>query len=240
MSNLLDTVIAAHGGWERWQQVTRLTADASIGGLLWQMKGRVGVLDNVRVAADPRRQHVEYSPFRTPGQHSVYEPERTAIETNEGSVIEARESPREAFAGHGYQTPWDDQHLVYFSGYAMWTYLTTPFLFRLPGFQTEEIDPWDENGEEWRRLKVIFPPTVHSHSPEQVFYFDTSGLLRRHDYSVDIIGGTSSANYATEHKAFGGIIYPTKRRVFARGPDNRPLPDRIAIAIDFHDIEVTY
>ena len=41
--------------------------------------------------------------------------------------------------------PWDDLHLAYFSGYAMWNYLNTPFIFALPGFQTEEIEPWDEN-----------------------------------------------------------------------------------------------
>ena len=158
--------------------------------------------------------------------------------TEDGKVIEERGLPRQAFEGHGLATPWDALHLSYFSGYAMWTYLTTPFLFKLPGFQSEEIEPWDENGETWRRLKVTFPIEIHSHSREQIFYFDAAGLLRRHDYSVDIIGGTSSANYALEHKSFGGIVYPTKRRVYNIGPDNRPLLERVAIVIDIHDIDV--
>lgn len=98
-------------------------------------------------------------------------------------------------------TPWDAPHLAYFSGYAMWTYLTAPFLLNLPGFQTQEIEPWDENGETWRRLKAIFPPNIPSHGREQIFYFD-------------VIGGSSSANYALEPKTFGGIVYPTKRRVY--------------------------
>ena len=46
--------------------------------------------------------------------------------------------------------------LVYFAGYAMWTYLTTPFLFVMDGVATEELQPWHENGETWRRLKVTF------------------------------------------------------------------------------------
>src|SRR3546814_14044537 len=95
----------------------------------------------------------------------------------------------------------------------MWTYLTTPFLFRLPGFTSEEVEPWDENGETWRRLKVTFPEGVPSHSTQQTFYFDQSGLLRRHDYSVEIMGGTTSANYATDHKAFDGLIRSEERRV---------------------------
>ena len=90
----------------------------------------------------------------------------------------------------------------------------------------------------WRRLKVSFPANVHSHSAQQTFYFDRSGLLRRHDYSVEIMGGTSSANYATDPQLFGGIVFPTKRRVFAIGPDNRPLRNRVAVAIDFLHIDV--
>jgi hypothetical protein len=87
-------------------------------------------------------------------------------------------------------------------------------------------------------LRVTYPPEIHSHSREQVFYFDASGLLRRHDYSVDVIGGTASANYALEPRIFGGIVSPTKRRVYAIGPDNRPLLDRLALSIDIHDIDV--
>jgi hypothetical protein len=36
-------------------------------------------------------------------------------------------------------------------------FLTAPFYFPLPGVTIEEIDPWEEAGEAWRRLKVNFP-----------------------------------------------------------------------------------
>ncbi|WP_445143338.1 hypothetical protein [Dyella sp. Tek66A03] len=238
MSNLLDTAIAAHGGLERWQQIKKLTAHAAIGGGTWHLKGWPDVFADVQVSIDPHRQHTEFSPFVTMGRHTFFEPGRVAIMTDDGKAIEQRESPRQAFEGHVLTTPWDALHLAYFSGYAMWTYLTTPFLFKLPGFQTEEIEPWEESGEVWRRLKVIFPADIHSHSREQVFYFDASGLLRRHDYSVDVIGGTTSANYALEPKTFGGIVYPSKRRVYTAGPDNRPLRDRVVLSIDIHNIDI--
>ena len=32
--------------------------------------------------------------------------------------------------------------LAYFVGTAMWTYLTQPFTFTLPGFDTSELEPW--------------------------------------------------------------------------------------------------
>ncbi len=75
-------------------------------------------------------------------------------------------------------------------------------------------------------------------SATNFFSRDERGLLRRHDYSVDIIGGSDSAHYVSEHKTFGGIVFPTKRRVYAYGADNRPVLDRISVSIDFHEITV--
>jgi len=37
---------------------------------------------------------------------------------------------------------------------AMWTYLTQPFSLTLPGFRMTELDPWEEAGQDWRRLRV--------------------------------------------------------------------------------------
>jgi len=79
----------------------------------------------------------------------------------------------------------------------MWTYFNTPFLFALPGVHTEEIEPWQENGETWRRLKVTFPRDIATHSTEQTFYFDQKGLLKRHDYDVEISGASPGAHYVS-------------------------------------------
>jgi hypothetical protein len=236
VNDLLDLAIAAHGGWERWQQIDRLTAHAAIGGAAWHIKGWPDVYADIHAAVDTRRQHTELSPFLTKGQYAVYEPDRTAI-IADGAIIEQREAPRTSFAGHAMMTPWDAQQLIYFGGYALWTYLSTPFLFKSAGFQTEEVEPWDEDGEIWRRLKVTFPFDMHSHSTEQTFYFDAYGLLRRHDYSVEVMGGTTSAHYASDHQSFGGLVFPTKRRVYAAGPDNRPMRDQVAVTIDILGIE---
>jgi hypothetical protein len=236
MSDLLEIAIAAHGGRERWQELKRLRAQIAVGGAMWHVKGWPGALADVDVTVEPHKQHTEFSPFIVAGQHSVYEPDRTAIVADDGEVLEARFSPRESFNGHTLMTAWDAQHLAYFTGYAMWTYLTTPFLFELSGFNTEEIAPWEEEGEIWRRLKVTFPAWIHSHSREQIFYFNAAGILCRHDYSVDIMGGTASANYASEPKSFGGLIVPTKRRVYSIAADNRPVRDRVAVSIDILNI----
>jgi hypothetical protein len=239
MNDLLRLALDAHGGLERWQQLTKVSANIAVGGALWPIKGWPDVLAKSHTSIDTRRPHTEYEPYLKPEQKAVFEPTQTAIVSLRGETLDVRESPRQSFAGHAISTPWDVQNVIYFAGYAMWTYLTTPFLFTLPRFEIEETAPWSEDGQTWRGLKVTFPPEVPSHSTEQTFYFDASGLLRRHDYSVEIMGGTSSANYATEHKSFGGIVFPTKRRVYSKGEDGRPMLNRVAVAIDFADIQVS-
>lgn len=238
MTDLVELAVAAHGGWGRWQTLKTLTAHVSIGGGLWHLKGWPDVFKDARVLIDPHRQHTEYSPFVEADRHTVFEPARTAIVTDGGGIVEEREQPRTAFEGHGLTTSWDAQHLIYFTGYAMWTYLTTPFLFKLPGVKTEEVEPWLEDGATWRRLKVTFPSNIETHSTEQTFYFDSLGILKRHDYSADVMGGTSSANYAMEPKAFDGLVFPTKRRVYAIDENNRPRRERVAVAIDVLGINV--
>jgi hypothetical protein len=113
-----------------------------------------------------------------------------------------------------------------FTSYALWTYLNLPFLYTYPGFVTEEIEPRRENGEEWRRLKATFPETIASHSGVQTTYFGPDGLMRRHDYTVEVLGGATGANYSTDYKEFQGIKVPTIRRVYAYDGNGPKIPDR--------------
>jgi hypothetical protein len=236
MSDLLEKAINGHGGWDRWISLSRVIGKANISGSIWQVKGKAGVLDSVTFRAELHRQHLEYSPFGK-GRHSIYEPSRTSLVADDGAIESVRENPRGAFDGHSMSTPWDDHHLAYFSGYALWTYITTPFLFRLPGVETEEIDPWIENGETWRRLKVTFPTSIHAHCSQQVFYFNDAGILQRQDYSVDIMGGVAGAHYTAEPKLFDGIVVPTRRRVYFRDSENKPILNDLCVSIDIHDFK---
>ncbi|MNL85646.1 hypothetical protein D3C87_2140310 [compost metagenome] len=52
------------------------------------------------------------------------------------------------------------------------------------------------------------------------------------------MGGTSSANYASDARSFGGLMIPTKRRVYATGLDNRPILDRVAVSIDLLEVGI--
>jgi len=158
MSDLLGLVISAHGGAEQWNQLSRVSAHVRGGGLLWTVKGEEGVFGDRTVNAELHYQWLSYSPFRTPELSTGYMPDRVAIIRADGSTVQERCEPRASFAGHQRETLWDDLQAIYFSSYAMWNYLTEPFLLTYPGVKTQEIEPWNEEGERWRRLKAQFPP----------------------------------------------------------------------------------
>jgi hypothetical protein len=232
MNELLDLAVAAHGGLERWSSYAAAELELSVGGVLWDLKGCAGLFTSATYEADLHQQRATLGRFGAPDRRVRFTPERLVLETDVGKVIESRDNPRAAFAGHVNETPWDQLHAAYFDGYALWTYLTQPFLYTYPGFVTEEIEPWRESDETWRRLKVTFPDNIASHTREQVTYFGPDGLMRRHDYAVDVLGGATGAHYFHDYRQVGGIMAPHRRRIYPRGSDNQRIPEPVLVSID--------
>jgi hypothetical protein len=237
MSELCDLVIDAHGGIDRWNKVKTIEGDMSITGALWARKGWPDALKDVHVTAATGKQWISYRPFISEGMRSSCTPDHTVIETLDGKSLKGRTNPRAAFAGHSVESPWDDLNLAYFSGYAMWNYLNAPFIFALPGFEAEEIEPWDEFGEKRRRLRVGFPDHVATHCSKQIFHVDGDGLLCRMDYVAPVAGGAPTAHYMSEYKDFSGIKVATKRRALRRKPDGTAVPDPVFVSIDIANIQ---
>jgi hypothetical protein len=177
------------------------------------IKGQEGVLADVFARANLHQERESHHPFGAPDRRSSFTPQRVAIETTAGDVVEELDQPRASFAGHTLETPWTTLQLAYFVGTAMWTYLTQPFTFALPGFQTTELDPWQENGEQWRRLRVTWRGYLATHNAEQTLYVGDDGLFRRHDYNIDIAGGAAGAHYISGYTEVAGIMIPTKHRI---------------------------
>ena len=239
MNALLGFVIEAHGGIERWNQRDAVSARLAQGGALWGIKGQAGVLDDVFVRASLHQERVSHHPFGAPERRSAFTPERVAIETTEGDLVESLEQPRASFAGHTLETKWTPLQLAYFVGTAMWTYLTQPFTFALPGFKTTELDPWQEDGQQWRRPHVIWPSNLATHSTEQTLYVGGDGLIRRHDYNVEISGGNRGAHYMSGYTQAAGIMVPTSHRIFPRTPDGQMLSEPLLVSIDLSEVTFT-
>jgi hypothetical protein len=222
MDKLLTAVLDAHGGLRNWARTTRITARLSLGGPFWAARGWPDLYAELTVTIDPHREHITIAPFTAPDRMSLLEvdpehlrPERVAIQTRDGRMVEERLDPRASFplpfdpAG----TPWDAVQVAYFTGAAIWNYLTAPFVFTYPGVEAREIDPWSEDGQAWRRLAVTFPKTIANHNANQVFYYDDTFMQRRMDYSPDVTGNPPVAHYTHDPRTFDGFVFPTRRRV---------------------------
>jgi len=114
--------------------------------------------------------------------------------------------------------------------------LTTPFLLTQTGVRVEEVEPWQENAETWRVLQARFPGSIETHSRVQEFFFDGRGMLRRHDYRVNIAGGFPAAQLTSEYVTIDGISLPTRRRAYPCGPNRRPILDMLMVSIDLSDV----
>lgn len=239
MNDLLNFAVEAHGGLKRWSRVEAVTVAASITGEEWRIKSKPDYLKNVVFSVETKRERVTMA-FPGQDKRSVFEPNRVEMQRQDGTIVDSRDDPEVSFQWQKQSTPWDDMHVAYFSGEALYTYCNTPFLCTYEGFSSEEIAPIEVERETWRRLKVTFPPNVKSHTKTQIFCFGPDGLLRRHDYTVDVLGGAPGLNYASDYRDVDGIVFPTKRRVYARGSDGRPVKEPLLIKIDMAEITLAY
>jgi hypothetical protein len=220
---LVEEVIAAHGGLELWESASEFSVRISSGGFAFASKLQGSAVRDVDARVCTHGQRVILTPYPRPGQRGVLERDGSVrIETDSGELIEVRDHARDAFRTLRHQLWWDRLDILYFATYAIWTYVSTPFLFTREDYQVRELDPWEEDGKRFRRLAVKFPKDVHTHSREQVFYIDEDGLICRHDYTAEPIGGwAKAAHYCFDHQSFDGLVLPTRRRVYPRKRDNQ-------------------
>ncbi|MGV9380126.1 hypothetical protein ACWDRB_30195 [Nonomuraea sp. NPDC003707] len=236
MGDILNFALDGHGGLDRWNRFRSVFAHLSQGGALWAMKQQPGVLDDVGVLAELRTERVSHGPFGPDGIHTEFSPDRVAIVSASGSVLDELTEPRASFAGHGQDTPWTLPQLAYFAGAAMWTYLTQPFSLTMPGFVITEGEPWTEDGRTFRRMDVTWPTDLATHNRNQSLYLDEDGLIYRHDYSVEISGNTPAAHYMSEYQTVSGLKVPMRHRVYPRGDDGAPIRDLLVVSIDYRDV----
>jgi hypothetical protein len=240
--SLLDKVIEAHGGRRRWSEANEIRVHVRSGGLLPRMKLKSRQYADYGLRVDTGTPRAILEPFPKPGLSGDFGGEEVRILDSGAAVVATRERPREAFSGPSgirRKAWWDDLDALYFAGYAMWNYLTTPFLLERPDLEVSEADGIEVDGERWRRLDVTFPEGFHTHCREQSFYFDSAGMLRRHDYSPDVVATFANAAHLCErHREFDGLVFPTRRRVVPKGPRGRPLGGPTMVWLELDSIAV--
>jgi hypothetical protein len=234
---LIREIVDAHGGQDLWCGLEAVEAVISARGFLFAVKRRPPLV-RVRMLAATREPHFTFFDYPQPGQTAELMGTREVrISDAAGRVIAQRFEPRAAFRGLRRQFRWDDLDFVYFAGYATWNYLTTPFLFLREGFAFRLLDPVRSDPPGTIRLHATFPEEIPTHSREQVFHFDAELLLRRIDYTAEVVGGWAcAAHLCEEYRTFDGLLAPTRRRVLPLFAGDRPLPGPTLVAIDVHEL----
>ena len=242
MNGLLEEVLVAHGGLNHWRATRTISAQGRFGGVL---RSRLpgNRMAEVALTMDMAEQRITFDGFPASGNRAIFDAGAVRIESGEGEVLQSRQNARALFSGLSSvrrNVRWDALDATYFAGYAWWNYLSFPLLLTRPGVEVHEGDSWQERGESWRRLEVRFPPGLHTHSPQQTFYVDAAGLIRRHDYVAEPIGRWAhAAHYCDDHRTFDGLVFPTQRRVHPIGPGGRALRWPTLVALDVDGLEVT-
>ena len=135
MTELLNLVLQAHGGIERWRSFDTVRATFSSSGGLLPLKGLDVTPQPTEGVATIHEETLRIDGYRRPDWRMRFTPDRVVIEGKNAEIVEERRNPRESFAGHTLTTAWDIMQVAYFNGYARWTYLTTPFFMAMPGFE---------------------------------------------------------------------------------------------------------
>jgi hypothetical protein len=219
--SLLDEVLDAHGGLEAWRSVASVEAELRSGGVALASRFAGRPFRNYRMSVATAEPQAVIEPYPRPGSRGVFEGDVVRIESDVGDTLAERRDPRRLFPGGRRRLWWDRLDALYFAGYALWNYFTTPLLLTRDGI---------ELNEEGRTLRATFPEGFPTHSREQTFRVDEHGLIVRLDYTAEVFGAWARAKHiCCDHREFDGLVLPTRRRVTPRGS---PFPLLVRIDVD--------
>jgi hypothetical protein len=196
---LAEAAIEAQGGIDRWREIKRIEVDFRGGGIAMPFKSQPDILRRVSAVAETARPRVE---FRGIGTFDGLDPRP---------------------AGMARRFRWNRDDVIHFAGYALWGYLTVPFIFADEDVEVVELSR--------RRLRVDFPPRIPAHCRRQVFHFDENAVLTRLDYTAEVILGplARAHHHLYDHEWIDGLLVSRRRRVT---PPGLPAPTLVSIDID--------
>lgn len=214
MSNLLQQVVEAHGGLRHWEQLSDLVTEVEVDGQLCPRFEVPTAIPRTKAFFSLRRQNIVMLD-ELGSQKFLIEPNLVSFSARRGDQAESMSAQTSELWRNASERKWDLLRTAYVQGFAIRHYVTAPFLYSTPGFSVEEVEPWQEDGETWRVLKIIFPPHIQTRARVQFAYFGDDGLLRRTRYNLQIEGGYEVASYVSEYDRVNGIWLPISRELLA-------------------------
>lgn len=237
---IVQAIYATHGGLDRWQRVDTIRCALSSSGFAFSSKGQRSALIGIQVEASPKGRWVEFRDFGELGGLARWRPDHLELYNARGELIAQRHQPRDAFKKFSKNLLWDKLDILYFGGYAMWNYLTFPFMLAEPGVTISLASACGEGGGP--SLLVDFPAGFPTHSPQQVFHFDQHHRLVRHDYVAEVLSRfATAANCILESQTHDGFRFYTRRRVYPRlGPKKTVVPFPVLVWLNITQLAIQY
>jgi hypothetical protein len=239
-SDVLARACEHYGGIDAWEALRKITLfPGRLSGLLPWVKG-VGKTFPLPGAFEisPHRGVTRFVGYPDPEHHGVFEKGAVRIERmSDGFVVAQSGSHRHSFAGLAGVRRWQPLDALYFFGYALAHYHSLPFT--LAQGRLIDVRTFGRGASRSDVLDVELPVELHTHSRRQQFYFDSRGMLVRHDYHAEIVGfAARAAHYWNQQTRFNGFPLSLDRRVFARvGSVALPIT---ALHATFVDAEVEF
>ncbi len=209
---LIGAACSSHGGLDAWSKVRSLEGRFSrLGGPIPIFKG-IGATFEMPTAfsVHPHERKTVFHDYPRLGRTTVFDgttaPVRMLVFTQDGERAELTDY-RRRFRGIGKWRRWNSTDAAYFFGYALLTYFSVPFLLKDCEVLRARKDA----------VTVRLPLMFESHCEVQTFWFDSNGLIVRHDYSAEILGKVfSGAHYSSDFAEVQGLKLARARRVVPR------------------------
>ena len=214
---LVRAAVDRHGGWDAWQRFGRLRVECThFDGLVGVVKGAHRTFTMPRtLLVDPKAGRTAILEHPAAGRSTVFHDGAiTVVNADAPGAPEAHPHYRAEFRTLRRQFgSWSDLDIAYFLGYSQANYLSYPFA--LPELRYVAHRRWDRGRGE--AVTLDYPPGADCHSTRQTYCFDSTALLRRVDYSVDIVGpGSMTSQHYENYTTIAGVLYPRRRRVNLR------------------------
>lgn len=226
---LIDSVIAAYGGTERWLSMKSIVVTFSANGLAFTLKHRP-IFNHATLHLEVDHPVCSIRPIGHPRKNVLGKLIDEDVHLmNESQLILAQRKRIRRFFPYGRRLLWwDDLDMTYFACYAMWNYLTLPRLLMDEAACFTELNA--------TTLVAEFNGDFPTHSRKQVFQFDPSTfLLKQHNYAVDIISPLATAsNVIKSHALFEGIPVANHRVVTPMRRDGTARKAPVLIDLQIH------
>jgi hypothetical protein len=234
---ILERAIERHGGWRTWERLDSVTLELRLlRGLLPRTKGSGRTFPlPPRVVVRPRPLEAEFVDYPATGSRGLFVRGDVRLVEPGGAAAAHAVAHRDSFRGLRKYRRWSPLDALYFFGYALTHYHSLPFTLgeaRCLGLRRARL-----GHEVLEGVAVRHPPSLHTHCAHQTFYFDRTGVLRRHDYVAEVVGAWARAAHLWEDYAEReGLLVARRRHVVARLL-HQPLP-LVALHAEFGAVDV--